>query len=116
MAGEIQFMYSKYGLLSELPARWVAQLLGRLDYAQIEPRDIVCGLSARPLLLVYGSDDPDVPIAEAQRMSAAACRPDALVVVNAASHGGYLDSPDAQVYAERLLGFFDAHLVGAPRG
>jgi pimeloyl-ACP methyl ester carboxylesterase len=67
-------------------------------------------------LLVYGSEDPDVPIAEAQRMAAAACRPDELVVVNVTSHGGYLDSPDAQMYAARLLGFFDSHLLGATVG
>jgi pimeloyl-ACP methyl ester carboxylesterase len=116
MGEEVQFMYRRYGALSEWPARWIAQLLGRLDYSQIEPRDIVCGLSSRPLLLVYGSEDPDVPIAEAQRMAAAACRPDELVVVNVTSHGGYLDSPDAQMYAARLLGFFDSHLLGATVG
>jgi pimeloyl-ACP methyl ester carboxylesterase len=116
MGEEIQFMYSKYGALSEWPARWVAQLLGRLDFSQIEPRDIVSGLTSRPLLLVYGSKDPDVPIAEAQRMAAAACRSDALVVVDATTHGRYLESPDAQMYTARLLGFYDSHLVGATVG
>jgi uncharacterized protein len=113
MGGEIQFMYSKYGPLSELPARWVAQLLGGLDYSQIEPQNIVCGLSSRPLLLVYGSQDPDVPVTEAERMAAAACRPDALLVVNADSHGGYMASPDASMYADRLLSFFDSNLLHA---
>jgi len=116
MGEEVQYMYSAHGALSEWPARWEAQLLGRLDYSQIEPRDIVCGLSSRPLLLVYGSEDPDVPIAEAHRMAAAACRPDALLVVNAKSHGRYMDSPDAQMYATRLIGFFDSNLVGTPVG
>ncbi len=113
MGGEIQFMYSKYGPLSELPARWVAQLLGGLDYSQIEPQNIVCGLRSRPLLLVYGSQDPDVPVTEAERMAAAACRPDALLVVNADSHGGYMASPDATMYADRLLSFFDSNLLHA---
>lgn len=113
MGEEIQFMYSRYGPLSELPARWLAQAVGRLDYAQIEPRDIVCGLRSRPLLLVYGSEDPDVPISEAHRMAAAACRPDALLVVPANTHGGYMASPGAATYSTRLLGFFDAHLIAA---
>jgi pimeloyl-ACP methyl ester carboxylesterase len=113
MDAEIQFMYSKYGWLSELTAHWEAQLLGGLDYSQIEPQNIVCGLSSRPLLLVYGSQDPDVPLTEADRMAAVACRPDALVVVNADTHGGYLASPDAKMYADRLVSFFDAHLLGA---
>ncbi|HEY2594590.1 MAG TPA: alpha/beta hydrolase, partial [Chloroflexota bacterium] len=113
MAGQIEYMYSKYGLLSELTARWVAQLLGGLDYSQIEPQNIVCGLSSRPLLLVYGSQDPEVPLTEAERMDAAACRPDALLVVNAATHGEYLASPDAKMYADRLVSFFDTHLLGA---
>jgi len=112
MGDEIQFMYSKWGLLSELPARWIAQVLGGLDYAQLEPRDLVCGLSSRPLLLVYGSQDPDVPVSEAERMGAAACRQDALLLVNADSHGGYMASPDAKMYADRLVSFYDAHLLG----
>ncbi|MBV9598954.1 MAG: alpha/beta fold hydrolase [Chloroflexi bacterium] len=110
MANEIEFMYSKYGPLSELPARWVAQLLGGLDYSQIEPKDIVCGLRSRPLLLVYGSRDPDVPATEAERMAAAACRPDALLVVNSDSHGRYMESADSSAYSERLVDFFDSHL------
>jgi pimeloyl-ACP methyl ester carboxylesterase len=113
MAGQIELMYSKYGLFSGLPARWVAQLLGGLDYSQLEPQNIVCGLSSRPLLLVYGSEDPEVPYAEAQRMSAAACRPDALVLIDVNTHGGYLASADAKMYADRLVGFFDAYLLGA---
>ncbi len=111
MGEEIQFMYSKWGPLSELPARWIAQVLGGLDYSQIQPRDLVCGLSSRPLLLVYGSDDPDVPVTEAERMGAAACRQDALFVVNADSHGEYMASPDAKIYADRLLSFYDANLL-----
>jgi pimeloyl-ACP methyl ester carboxylesterase len=114
MGGEIQSMYSKYGPVSELPARWVAQFLGRLDYAQLEPQDIVCGLNARPVLLVYGSADPDVPTAEARRMAAAACRADALVVVNASSHGDFLHSAEAPMYSARLIGFFETHLLGRP--
>jgi pimeloyl-ACP methyl ester carboxylesterase len=111
MGGEVQFMYSKYSLLSELPARWVAQFLGGLDYTKIEPQDIVCGLSSRPLLLVYGSEDPDVPVTEAERMAAAACRPDPLLVINTSSHGRYMDSPDAKMYSDRLLSFFDSNLL-----
>jgi dipeptidyl aminopeptidase/acylaminoacyl peptidase len=112
MVGELEFMYSKYGLLSELTARWTAQLLGHLDYAQIEPQNLVCGLQSRPLLLVYGSRDSDVPLEEGYRMAAAACRSDALVVVNTDTHGRFMESADTDSYARRLVAFLDASLLG----
>ena len=111
MGGEIEYMYSRYGPLSELPARWIAQILGGLDYSQIEPQDMLCGLRARPLLLVFGTDDPEVPIDDAQRTITADCRSGGVLMVNTDTHGGYMSSLDAQQYSDRLVDFFDTHLL-----
>ena len=111
MGSEIEQMFSKYGPFSKLPALWTAQALGGLDYSELVAEDLVCQLQPRPVLLVYGSGDSDVPSDQAQRMSSAVCAPDSLLMVNADTHGGYLDSADATIYADRLVAFFDSALL-----
>jgi len=110
MGGEIEYMFGRYGPFSALPALWTAQAVGGLDYPQLVPEELLCALRSRPLLLIYGSDDSDVPIREGRRMADAACRPDALLVINGGRHGGFLQA-DAQTYSERLLAFLDAALL-----
>ena len=110
MGGEIEYMFGRYGPFSKLPALWTAQVVGGLDYAQLVPEKILCALQSRPLLLIYGSDDSDVPLGEGKQMAEAACRPDALLVINGGRHGGFLQA-DAQTYSERLLAFLDAALL-----
>lgn len=114
MGSEIEQMFSKYGPFSKLPALWTAQALGGLDYSELVAEDLVCQLQPRPLLLVYGSGDSDVPSDQAERMSSAACAPDSLLMLNADTHGGYLDSADATIYADRLVAFFDSALLPGP--
>jgi pimeloyl-ACP methyl ester carboxylesterase len=110
MGGEIEYMFGRYGPFSALPALWTAQAVGGLDYPQLVPEELLCALRSRPLLLIYGSDDSDVPIREGRRMADAACRPDALLVINGGRHGGFLQA-DAETYSERLLAFLDAALL-----
>lgn len=109
MAGEIAQMFGKYGVLSELPALWTGRLLGGMDYAQLVPEQMVCGLGPRPLLLVYGTADPDVPPAQARRMAEAACQPSSLLMIDTHLHGRFMEA-DPATYTDRLLGFFDAAL------
>jgi pimeloyl-ACP methyl ester carboxylesterase len=110
MAGEIEYMFSRYGPISKLAARWTAQLVGGLDYPQLEPEQLVCSLKSRPLLLVYGTGDFDVPASEADRMAAAACDPSSLLMIDADTHGHFM-AANANMYSQRLLSFFDAALV-----
>jgi uncharacterized protein len=113
MGGEIEYMFSRYGPFSKLPALWTARLLGGLDYSQLVPDRLVCSLNSRPLLLVYGSDDSDVPASEGRRMASAACSPTSLVVIQASTHGGFMEAEGSR-YAEALLAFFDRALLAPP--
>ncbi len=110
MGGEIEYMFGRYGPFSSLPALWTAELVGGLDYAQLVPQELLCSLRSRPLLLIYGSDDSDVPLHEGRQMAEAACRPDALLIIDGGRHGGFMQA-DAQTYSERLLAFLDAALL-----
>jgi uncharacterized protein len=110
MGGEIEYMFGRYGPFSKLPALWTAQMVGGLDYSRLVPQELLCALRSRPLLLIYGSDDPDVPLNEGQRMADASCRPDSLVIINGAKHGGFMQA-DAATYTDRLLAFFNAALL-----
>jgi pimeloyl-ACP methyl ester carboxylesterase len=111
MHGEIEHMYARHGLLSEIPASAIAKLVGGLDLSQLEPVKLVCGLGSRPLLLVYGSEDPTVPVEQARQMAEAACPPEQLTIVNARTHGEYMQSADADTYSAQLLQFFGGHLI-----
>src|SRR5581483_9167802 len=116
MAGEIASMYGRWGVISALPAQWIGRFVGGMDYAKLVPEQLVCSVGPRPLLLVYGSDDADVPLAEGQRMASAACQPVSLFVVNTRFHGSYMQAADAARYAERLLSFYRASLLGQAAG
>jgi pimeloyl-ACP methyl ester carboxylesterase len=116
MGGEIAYMFSRYGPFSKLPALWTAQAIGGLDYSELVAEDLVCQLKPRPLLLVYGVGDSDVPREQAERMAKAACSASSLLMLNADSHGGYLGSADATLYADRLLTFFGTALQPASPG
>lgn len=109
MGGEIACMFSKYGPLSELSSLWTAQTLGGLDYAQLVPEDLEWRLKPRPLLLIYGTHDSDVPPAEGQRVANAACQPSSLLMINTDTHGGYLDA-EPDTYSNHLSAFFDVAL------
>jgi dipeptidyl aminopeptidase/acylaminoacyl peptidase len=113
MGGEIEFMFSRYGPFSKLPALWTAQVLGGLDYSQLVPENLICRLQPRPVLLIYGSRDSDVPSDQAERMMHAACSPSSLLMIDADTHGGYMDA-EPRTYSDRLIAFFDAALLQAP--
>jgi fermentation-respiration switch protein FrsA (DUF1100 family) len=77
-----------------------------VDVDGIRPIDDLCAISPRPLLLIYGGLDADVPPGTAQAMFDAACEPAELWVVEGAAHQNYAEvAPEA--YAARLLSFFD---------
>jgi pimeloyl-ACP methyl ester carboxylesterase len=111
MGGEIDYMFDRYGVLSEKTARLTAQLIGGLDYSQLVPEDLLCELRSRPLLLVYGSGDSDVPIAEGRRMAQVACAATSLLVVTTSTHGGFMAAADSNAYSRQLLTFLDSHLL-----
>ena len=104
--------YQRGRPLAPLVGFLVYRLAG-VDVHGPRPIDRLCGLGPRPVLLVYGTEDPAFPAAVGRRMLAAACAPKELWVVPGGGHGGFLElAPDE--FERRMVGFFSASLVAAP--
>jgi putative redox protein len=56
------------------------------ELSVLHPVDDAAQLKGRPLLMVHGSDDPDVPLADARSLADAATGPSELHVVLGAGH------------------------------
>jgi pimeloyl-ACP methyl ester carboxylesterase len=56
------------------------------EVSVLQPAEDVALLKGRPLLMVHGSDDPDVPVADARSLADAATGPSELHVVLGAGH------------------------------
>jgi dipeptidyl aminopeptidase/acylaminoacyl peptidase len=108
---EVRFFFRAIPLVGPIATLW-SQLETGSDLDAARPVDEICAISPRPLLLIYGTDDGEVPPGSAHSMFAAACEPKALWLVEGAGHGGYLQVVP-QEYERRLVAFFDEAL--APR-
>ena len=56
------------------------------ELSVLHPAEDAALLKGRPLLMVHGSDDPDVPLADARALADAATGPSELHVVLGAGH------------------------------
>jgi pimeloyl-ACP methyl ester carboxylesterase len=111
LAEEIRYRSRVFGPLSQIPSLWKVRRLG-VDVDGVRPVDGLCAISPRPLLLIYGELDADVPPGAPQAMFDAACAPADLWIVVGAAHGNYAEvAPEG--YPERLLAFFDMWLLNA---
>jgi fermentation-respiration switch protein FrsA (DUF1100 family) len=97
-----------------LPAmEWWHRRWGKPPFDAIAPEQVVGRLAGTPLLFVHGTGDHWIPLAEAERLVAAAPQPkDAWFVKGAGHCGAYF--ADRMVYSTRVAAFFDRHL--APSG
>jgi len=91
-------------------AMQIGQQQAGVDASQARPIDVVCRISPRPLLLIYGANEDFLPPDSAAKMSAAACDPKQLWVVPGAGHGGFRDVVP-QEFAARIVAFFDHNLL-----
>lgn len=98
---------SRWGALSEWAGRWALRNSGLLDPA-VQPLQVIARIAPRPLLLVGGTQDANVPPAMVRQLYDAAREPKEVWIVQGASHGDY--SAVAPEYASRLTGFFANHL------
>lgn len=104
LAQEIRYRARSLGPLSQLPALRAIRKAG-VDVRDVRPIDDLCAISPRPLLLIYGQTDADVPPGAAQRMIDAACQPAELWIVAEAGHQSLAEVVPEQ-YDTRLIGFF----------
>ncbi|EFO81439.1 alpha/beta hydrolase fold-containing protein [Oscillochloris trichoides DG-6] len=74
-------------------------------FTQARPIDAIAQLGTRPILIIHGANDSTVPVAQAERLFAAAPQPKQLWVVEGVEHcGGYF--ADRPTYCERVTRFF----------
>jgi pimeloyl-ACP methyl ester carboxylesterase len=77
-----------------------------IDVDGVRPIDNLCAISPRPLLLIYGDRDADVPPGTPQAMLDATCgKADLWIVVGAGHQNVTKVAPEA--YTARLLGVFE---------
>ncbi|MDY7075990.1 MAG: alpha/beta fold hydrolase [Chloroflexota bacterium] len=105
LAEEIHHRSRAFGPLSQIPALRAIRRSG-VDVDGVRPIDDLCRISPRPVLLIYGELDTDVPPGTAQAMFDAACEPAELWVVAGATHQNYAEVAPEE-YTARLLRFFD---------
>ncbi len=79
------------------------------DFYADRPVDEIGRIAPRPVLIVHGDADGLVPLSDAEQLKAAGPSSE-LWVVHGAGHGGsYGTNP--QLYTERVIAFFERHLV-----
>ena len=77
---------------------------------RLVPNEVVGRLAPRPLLVVVGSADENVPPAMVRELFDAAREPRELLVIPGAGHGKYSQAAPT-VYADRLTNFFSHALL-----
>ncbi len=84
-------------------------LLAGYHHADVAPIASVALLSPRPLLLIHGTSDETIPVAQAHQLFAEAREPKELWLGKGAAHCGtyFLDRPG---YVARVCAFFERHL------
>lgn len=102
---EIWFRSRIFGWLSQVPAVLASRSAG-LDLEHVRPKDALCEISPRPVLLIYGQLDGYVPPGTAQEMQSAACANSELWLIPGASHQNYSDVIPAE-YERRLIAWFE---------
>ena len=104
LSEDIRYRSRVFGVLSQVPALRTMRRAG-VDVDGVRPIDDLCAIAPRPLLLVFGEWDADVPPGTPQAMHNAACDPVDLWIVAGAGHQNYSEVvPDE--YAAKLLRFF----------
>ncbi len=72
--------------------------------------DVVAQIAPRPLLIIHGAEDREVPAAHSERNHAAAKAPKELWIVPGAAHAQSREIAGAE-YERRVVAFFRQHLL-----
>jgi alpha-beta hydrolase superfamily lysophospholipase len=90
---------------------WVTERRLRLRLGQMVPADRVGGLAPAPVLVLTGSQDPNAPPQDAERLYARCRGPRELYLVPGAGHRDVCEAGGEQ-YRRRVLDFLGRHLAG----
>ncbi len=94
--------------LIRLAIRYTYRVVTGNNIENLSPLDVIANIYPRPILLIYGTDEPSLAGAYDQQ-KAAGDNADLWVVVGA-NHGGYL-STEPEEYERRVIEFFDRVLL-----
>jgi len=106
----VVYHYAQWGPLSEWPARLALWNSDLLDEA-LAPNRMIGKIAPRPVFLIGGDRDTEVPAAQVRELYAAAREPKSLWIVRGAQHGRYLQAASSE-YANLVTDFFETNLVG----
>jgi len=96
-------------ILAWLVTRLTALRLG-FRAAQVDPVRFIGRISPRPVLIIHGAEDRQVPAEDARQLYAAAAEPKELWIVPGAGHTGSLAQAPEE-YVRRVVAFFNRWLV-----
>jgi len=88
---------------------WLADRVLGVHLSEADPIRWVGRISPRPLFIIHGGRDAYIPLADVQRLYAAAGEPKELWIEAEAGHRGVEDIKSEE-YRKRVLGFFDQWL------
>jgi uncharacterized protein len=87
------------------------RLITGISIDKLSPLDVIDQIAPRPILLIYGTNEPGLP--DARRQVAAAGDNAELWIVEGAGHGHYLDIA-GDAYTTQVLTFFNNSLRDSP--
>ena len=106
---EVRRDYGRWGWFSGMVATLTLRFAG-IDVDRERPIDSLCRISPRPLFVIGGTADLDLPAEIARRMYDAACEPKELLMIEGATHRTYHEHGGV-VMDRRLVRFFDRALL-----
>jgi dipeptidyl aminopeptidase/acylaminoacyl peptidase len=101
--------YERGGLVPQLAASFALRVFGP-DPREMRPIDVIRSIAPRAVLVVGGTADRTVPVAEARSLYAAAGEPKESLIVVGAGHGDYRRT-QASPFDRALVDFFDRRLA-----
>ncbi|HYG60131.1 MAG TPA: prolyl oligopeptidase family serine peptidase, partial [Symbiobacteriaceae bacterium] len=93
---------------------WFRRLTG-IDEREVRPGEAALRLAPRPLLLIHGTDDRVIPVAQGRAFQASLGAAAELWVVDGARHTHSYER-DPSAYCERIVRFFLDHATNPLRG
>ena len=90
------------------PALWLRERMGGLNIDLAKPVEDMRKLVGRPVLIIHGTNDILVPVAQGRMLHAANLEAEYWEVAGTSHGGSYRQNP--KLYVERVAEFFTAHL------
>lgn len=113
---EIAIGVQVYANLPAMPfapiVRMFAELEANISAQDISPIAVIAAISPRPILIIQGGEDGNIPVESGQQLFDAALFPKELWYVPLSRHTT-IDTDYPDEYEDRIISFFDQYLLGA---